>query len=183
MENTDLELGKRIQSIRKSKKLSIRGLSSVTGITASMISQIENNQVNPSINSLKTIANALDTPLYQFFKTEKSDENLVVRSGNRQYLGRMNSDTIYELLTPDTKGELDFMMIKLPPAKKTSEDYSVHGKEEVAYIASGEVTVELEKTSYVLQKGDSIRIPANTLHRWVNNSEEGTEIISAIINE
>jgi len=183
MDNGELELGKKVQSLRKAKELTIRGLSAKTGITASMISQIENNQVNPSINSLKSIASALDTPLYKFFKIDNPNENLVVRGDSRQFLGRMNSDTIYELLTPDTKGEIDFMLIKLPPTKTTSNEPSNHDKEEVAYVSSGEVTIELESASYVLYKGDSIRIPPNTPHKWLNNSNENVEIISAITNE
>ena len=45
----DLNLGKKLQMYRTSRSMSIRELSDATGITASMLSQIEHEQVNPSI--------------------------------------------------------------------------------------------------------------------------------------
>ena len=54
----NLNIGQKIQRYRNQRGLSLRGLAEKTGITASMISQIENNSVNPSINTLKkTIRN------------------------------------------------------------------------------------------------------------------------------
>ena len=49
----NLNIGQKIQRYRNQRGLSLRGLAEKTGITASMISQIENNSVNPSINTLK----------------------------------------------------------------------------------------------------------------------------------
>ena len=43
----ELNLGKKLQAIRTSKKISVRKLAAMTNLTASMISQIENGAVNP----------------------------------------------------------------------------------------------------------------------------------------
>ena len=63
-----LNLGQRIQSARLASGLSVRKLSQMAGITPSMLSQIENEQVNPSIQTLRSLANAMDIPLYSFFQ-------------------------------------------------------------------------------------------------------------------
>ena len=42
----ELNLGKKLQAIRTSKKISVRKLAAMTNLTASMISQIENGAVN-----------------------------------------------------------------------------------------------------------------------------------------
>ena len=60
----ELNLGKKLQAIRTSKKISVRKLAAMTNLTASMISQIENGAVNPSIPTLRTISSALETPIY-----------------------------------------------------------------------------------------------------------------------
>ena len=49
----DIHLGKKIQTLRTERGLSVRKLASAAGITASMLSQIENEQVNPSIQTLR----------------------------------------------------------------------------------------------------------------------------------
>ena len=48
-EKDSLELGKKIRNYRKTRKLTIKELSEKTNLTASMLSQIERNLVNPSI--------------------------------------------------------------------------------------------------------------------------------------
>ena len=73
----ELNLGKMIQSIRGEKGLSIRKVATLAGITPSMLSQIENKQANPSINTLRAIAQVLEVPLYTFFQ-ERPMESLVV---------------------------------------------------------------------------------------------------------
>ena len=67
----ELNLGKKLQAIRTSKKISVRKLAAMTNLTASMISQIENGAVNPSIPTLRTISSALETPIYYFFQRRR----------------------------------------------------------------------------------------------------------------
>ena len=85
----NLNIGQKIQRYRNQRGLSLRGLAEKTGITASMISQIENNSVNPSINTLKTLAETLDFPLYVLFQEENDPEQeLIVRKGEYRSIGR-----------------------------------------------------------------------------------------------
>ena len=58
----ELNLGKKIQAIRTKCSLSVRKVASLANITPSMLSQIENEQVNPSINTLRSIAQVLEPP-------------------------------------------------------------------------------------------------------------------------
>ena len=72
-----LSLGKKIQEIRSAKGFSVRKTANLAEITPSMLSQIENDLVNPSINTLRCIANALDTPIYMFFREEDHESPVV----------------------------------------------------------------------------------------------------------
>ena len=111
----ELNLGKKLQAIRTSKKISVRKLAAMTNLTASMISQIENGAVNPSIPTLRTISSALETPIYYFFKDE-DNASVVVTQSTRMVLGnKQEPSVVYELLTPDTRGEIEFSMMVIPP--------------------------------------------------------------------
>lgn len=176
----DIDIGKKIKQLRKNKEMTIRNLASETGITASMISQIENNQVNPSINSLKVIAKALNIPLYLFFKENEDAKTMIVHPNERTTLGQKNQDTIYELLTPDTRGNIEFGCMRIPCCKNTAEFKQSHTGEEVDLVMKGEVLLELEDESILMKQGDSIRIPAGAKHRWVNQAEKEAEVVYAI---
>ena len=55
-----MEIGNRIKKFRKINGFTIKYLSDKVGVTQSYISQLENDKVNPSLGTLKKIANALN---------------------------------------------------------------------------------------------------------------------------
>lgn len=176
----DLGLGKKIQNHRLNKKFTIKELAEKIGITSSMLSQIERDLVNPSIATLRAISKALDVPLFMFFKEERSEE-LVVKSNSRKSIGLPESNEVrYELLTPDTKGSIEFCLMYIPNNTATEEFNQSHQGEEVAFVLKGTVEVIIEDREYILEEGDSIRIPALTEHRWVNFTDEEVKVIFAI---
>lgn len=177
----ELNLGKMIQSIRGEKGLSIRKVATLAGITPSMLSQIENKQANPSINTLRAIAQVLEVPLYTFFQ-ERPMESLVVHPEERRTIGSKNEPEVqYELLTPDTKGDIEFCIMVIPPYLSSFRDIGSHAGEEVAYMLSGEsVELELEGHTLTMTPGDSVRIPAGSRHAWHNRTGITTQVIFAI---
>ena len=94
---SDINIGEKIAQYRKRKGLSIRELAKLANVTPSLLSQIERGLANPSVNSLKSIANALSTPLFTFFTSEVVKEDLIVRGDNRKKVILPGEDNvIYE---------------------------------------------------------------------------------------
>ena len=61
-----MEFGERLKVLRTSLNYSQKELSEQTGLTLRTIQRIENNEVNPSLHSLKVIGEALKTDLSEF---------------------------------------------------------------------------------------------------------------------
>jgi transcriptional regulator with XRE-family HTH domain len=177
----ELNLGKKIQDLRLAHGLSVRKVANLANITPSMLSQIENGLVNPSINTLRAIAQVLDTPLYNLFKEEQA-RDMVVHPETRLVIGSAGEpDVHYQLLTPDTKGDIEFCMMVIPPHCSSYRDIKSHIGEEVAYVCSGDsVELDLDGTSLTLKTGDSVRIPANVPHVWHNHADITVQVVFAI---
>lgn len=177
----NLNIGQKIQKYRTQRGLSLRGLAEKTGITASMISQIENNAVNPSINTLKTLAETLDFPLYVLFQEDSDPEQeLIVRKGEYRSIGNRNSEVAYNLLTADTKASIEFVLMEIPLQTVTSDKDRSHVGEETAYVEEGDVTISLNGEPFELHTGDAVRIPAGTGHRWFNTGDKMVRVIFAV---
>ena len=177
----NLNIGQKIQRYRNQRGLSLRCLAEKTGITASMISQIENNSVNPSINTLKTLAETLDFPLYVLFQEENDPEQeLIVRKGEYRSIGNRNSEVAYNLLTADTRGSIGFVLMEIPPQTFTADKEHTHTGEETSYVEYGDVDIWLNGEKFRLHAGDAIRIPAGTHHRWFNPGDEMVRVIFAV---
>ena len=87
-----MDVGVRLQSIRKLKGLSQRELAKRAGVTNSTISMIEKNSVSPSISSLKKVLGGIPMSLVEFFSLDleqdshtqvvyKADELIDISSG------------------------------------------------------------------------------------------------------
>ncbi|WP_217563025.1 cupin domain-containing protein [Paenibacillus sp. GbtcB18] len=176
MENIDI--GKKVEKYRKAKDFSIRELAKLAEITPSMLSQIERGLANPSIQTLKVLAKTLEVPTFSFFMEETNTDDLVVRSNNRK---KMVMDNIsYELVSPDCTGNLATAIMNLPPNTASSEKQMEHKGEEVAFVLEGKIKVFLDDEEYVLEPGDSVKIPAQMKHKWENNFNEHAAILFSV---
>lgn len=179
----ELKLGKKMQVYRTGRGMTIRELAEASGITPSMLSQIEHEQVNPSINSLNNIARALGVPLYRFFQEEIQKEP-VVRKDARRTIGRPENsrEVYYELLTPDAGGSIEFCMMVIPPHTDSFDSPHCHTGEEVAYfLGDGEwIGLTIEERKLRLERDDSVRIAPYSNHVWHNATDETARVIFAI---
>jgi transcriptional regulator with XRE-family HTH domain len=72
-ENIDLSIGAALRSLRETQGLTARQLADQSGISAAMISRIENAQVSPSIATMTSLTQALDVPLVSLFRDSQSE--------------------------------------------------------------------------------------------------------------
>ena len=90
-----MEFGARLKEIRTSLNCSQKELSEQTGLNLRTIQRIENNEVKPSLYSLKVIGEALNTDLSDFVKTSEAKPyefnlNLKITDMN-QFLNDLNA--------------------------------------------------------------------------------------------
>ncbi|MGG3449880.1 helix-turn-helix domain-containing protein [Domibacillus aminovorans] len=176
MENIDI--GKKVEKYRKARGLSNRELAKLAEITPSMLSQIERGLANPSIQTLKVLAKTLNVPTFSFLLEETNTEDLIVRSSKRK---KMIIDNLsYELLSPDFTGNLATAIMNVPSNTSSSEKLLEHRGEEVAFILEGKIKVYLGEGEYLLEAGDSVKIPANLKHKWENNFSQNAVVLFSV---
>ena len=67
-----MEFGERLKELRTNLNCSQKELAEKTGLTLRTIQRIENNEVKPSLHSLKVIGEVLKTDLSEFVKTSET---------------------------------------------------------------------------------------------------------------
>ncbi|MHB8061626.1 MAG: helix-turn-helix domain-containing protein [Ruminiclostridium sp.] len=173
-------LGQTVLTYRKKKGMTIREFADYSGISTSLISQIERGQANPSLNVLELIALALNVPLYTLFINDFNANSLISKKQDRKKIYRENNDhVVHDILTPDfMKAHIELLMMDLNANASTTESYYSHtDKEEIAVVMKGEAYVELEGAEYFLGEGDVVRIPPNVKHRFLNKTDQTNHIL------
>jgi len=122
----------------------------ITGVTSSLLSQIERGLANPSLNTLNTIAKVLEVPLFSFFTTSVTTKELVVKADKRKKMILPERENIlYELLSPDLSGSIELALMQLTPSSDSSEELLEHDGEEVAFVLEGKVNLLLDNSDDV----------------------------------
>ncbi|SFC37537.1 helix-turn-helix domain-containing protein [Clostridium uliginosum] len=176
---TNYSLGNTILEYRKSRGYSIREFAEVSGISTSLISQLERGIANPSLQVLKLISKALNVPLFTLFINDIDHESLILRKEDRKKIYRSdNEHIVYDILTPDfMKANVEILMMNLNNKSQTTESHYKHNKEELAIVMKGTVYAVLEDQEYILNEGDVIRIPPYMKHKFKNKTNQMSNVL------
>ena len=183
-------IGGRIHRRRKELKLSLRDLAEQTQLTASFLSQLERGHCNASIDSIRKICSALGVTLFSFLSEEaaalpggRSDikpYSPLVRAQERAKITFPDIQVTYELLTSNVSWKMEGFFARLEPGKGNIARQLREPTEELIFLISGELTVELEDGSYTLYPHDSLYFEGMKLRKLTNNSDREALWISVI---
>jgi transcriptional regulator with XRE-family HTH domain len=172
-------VGARLRRLRLSQKITLTDLSRRLGVSKSQISQVERGLSNPSLSLLRSLANALDVPLFTLFVEDEVGDG-VVRHDNRQQLHVPGSSVARELLVPDLHRRMFLVFARIEPGESTSADCVSHHGEECVVVLRGRVDIEVNANRLSLDRGDSFYFDSKLPHVFRNSSDEPAEFIAAI---
>ena len=170
--------GRIIRQLRGELNFSLKELSEKSGVSISMISQIERQNTDPTLTTLYKICKGLDVSISTLLGTD-TETTQVIRKNERKIITFPNSHSKYEMLTPSNEGTIEMIMIHLEPGQ-VDKQLVEHSGEESGFVIKGEMTIILDDQEILLQEGDSIRFKSTTPHRFVNHTDETTISIWAM---
>lgn len=185
MKENLLTIGEKIREIRKEKALTIHEVAQETGFTSSFISQFERNLTQGSVASIQKIANALDIPvsiLFQGAEVENESENnspqvaSITRKNQRPEMAYPDGRMIDYLLT-GKNSKLEVLYSVIEPGGGSGNHYAHESEEECIIILKGQMEVSVDKSTYILNEGDSINFSSRLPHAWRNLGDEKLEVI------
>lgn len=171
-------IGEGIRRLRLQRQMTVNQLAEATGLSPSAVSQIERGIVDPSLRSLRSIAGALDAPIFSFF-LETPDRTIVVKAEQRRAFSPPDHAATYELVTPDLNRRLEMILMYLEPGTSSSDQPLPHAADECLLILSGEAEVKLPGQTISLQEGDSIYLNEGVPHNVINVGEARLVCVAA----
>jgi transcriptional regulator with XRE-family HTH domain len=171
-------LGDSLRQLRLQKRISLRSLAEKTDFSPSFISQIENGLASPSINSMEKIAAALGVPLWEFFHVAEKPKADIIRAAERSRLNLDWSRAVIESLGySGDRSHFDAVMVAINPGGISGKHGGISQQDEFAFIHDGEVVLTLDEADHLLNKGDSVIIPAGMRRRWRNDSASPVQVL------
>ncbi len=173
----DDQLGRRIRVLRTERGLTLSGLAARVGITRSFLSGVERGVAYPSLMVLRSIAAALEVPVFLLFTGPESN-GAVVRRDSRKVIRPPGAPVEYELVSPDLRRKIEMIIVRLKPGLDSQA--MAHEGEECALVLKGRVVITVGDVDYDLDEGDSIYYDSGLPHKARAAGNEPAEIVSAI---
>lgn len=169
MEGTLVAIGLRIRKARLARSMTLQTLANASGVSTSMLSLVERGRTSPSLGSLIIIAEALGVAMSDLIVDESANkEDVVVHSADRRLVEHANR-VVRRLLSDDRKRGVSIAIAEFPPNSDSAPTPHSHGGYEYGFVLEGKLTVEVDGTSYKIEKGDLISYSSRCRHRIWNH--------------
>lgn len=176
-----MDIGARLQLVRKTKSLSQRELAKRVGVTNSTISLIEQNKVSPSVSSLKKVLDGIPISLADFFTMDLDTgpiDSPFYASDEQPDVG--NNDIHYFLIGQRRpQRQMCILREVMPPGTDTGESMLAHEGEEGGVIVQGLIEVTVGDRVRVLGPGEAYYFESRIPHRFRNVGDQDVILVSA----
>jgi transcriptional regulator with XRE-family HTH domain len=167
------ELGARVRDICRSRNLTLRQLSGMTGIPIATLSKVQNNLATLSYVQLTKLASGLDMELNDIFSPNAVDLRTGRRALTRKGTGHREPTRWYhfELLCSELAHKKMNIAIMEVKARTPEEGggLAAHEGEEFAYVLEGSIEIHTEDYRPTrLNAGDAIYMDSTSAHVYVN---------------
>ena len=180
-----MDKGPFLKKLRLDRKYTLAYVASNVKITASLLSQIENGKITPSLKSLEDLLRFYAINLSDFFKQ--------VEQKNFIFVGKNETDTIkdeehgYELTLLASKlqnNALETYLVDLhadAAIDVTTINKEING-ERVIYIINGKLKVTLDdEDSFIMTHGDSLNFKSHVSCKIISQFKDvSTFLISGV---
>jgi transcriptional regulator with XRE-family HTH domain len=197
----NVNVGSLIRRERQKQGLSLRELARRVRISASMLSQVENDRTRPSVSTIYAIATELGLSIDALLSESDAPAGgtaasmgtrarrgpaaapalaelacQLVRPEERRKL-ELESGVTWELLSDLLPHLVDFMFVTYKPGGSSSSSgkFMRHTGTEFAFLLRGKLKIQVGFDEYVLEPGDALAFDSSEPHLLVNEGTESAE--------
>jgi transcriptional regulator with XRE-family HTH domain len=167
------QLGARLLAHRQASGQSLEALAAASGVSRSMISDIERGAKVPTVLVLARLATALGVTVSRLLGEDQPERVIPLRRNEQRVI---TDPTGWErrILSPNLPG-VEFELIRTTvPAGVVIGEFAAHapGSREYIAVETGELTVSLDGLEHRLGPGDALYYAGDCVHAFANPGAE-----------
>ena len=175
MENPPM-IGKNIQRIRNSRKLTLNVLSERSGVSKAMLSQIESDKVNPTVATVWKIARGLNVELNDLLDTDVQPKRVFSLNPAGDDAPKMethDNGVSIRILSPlNMVEELEMYLLTFEAHSKLASEPHYPGTQEFLTVVKGAVKVQVGENVAEIKKGDFLVYHCDIEHSITNENNQ-----------
>ena len=171
------EFGRRVAVMRRTHKITLDQLADRSGVSRSMLSQIERGKANPTLAVAARIADAFGLSIVHLIEEEiKPSLVELVDADDEQAIFSDKNGCRLRTLTPlHMEKHVEFYELTFAPGGELDSDAHFAGTREMLTVVSGAVDLSVGAEPVIpISAGDTAHYPADRKHRIANTLKEET---------
>lgn len=170
-----------LKRFREEKKLSLDKVADLTGVSKSMLGQIERGESNPTINTIWRIATGLKVSFTSLIHWPQPDAMIVHTADVEPLVADHGRYRVYPVFPYEEGRRFEMYIIEIE-AGGYYDSLDAHSEktQEFITVMDGELTVLTNQQEYAVRQGDSIRFRADKPHAYHNPGEQLTRCCMVI---
>ena len=170
------QIGANIMHYRKINNISLNELSKRSGVSKSMLSQIEQEKTNPTVITVWKIARSLGIAMEELIESKENASIEVLRCNDTPVIYSEDKLCTIKINSPiHMTDNLELYHMRLKPGGKNSSMAHFANAEEFLTVISGQLKITAGSHSSVLNTGDTARYRADQEHCIENIVDQDTE--------
>ena len=163
-------LGARVKQLRAERGWSLEQLAAASGVSRSMLSQIEREEANPTLAVTLRIAQAFGMSLSDLIEMPGASSSVaVIRADDHAFHYRSDKFCRLRTLSPlKLEKDVEVYEVQLQPGGALRSEAHFAGTREFLTVQKGQVRVESAADHELLNPGDSASYRADVPHAIVN---------------
>lgn len=161
-----------LKKIRLSKNMSIENVSEQTGVSKSMLAQIEKGEANPTIGTMGKIVSGLRVKFDMLIAEPELDSYYIGREDlvpSKQIIGKYS---VYTCFPTDSKRKYEVYYIDIEPGMEYISGSHGENTSEFISVTKGELTIHIKEKEFIIKERDVFHFNTNSNHIYKNQTKE-----------
>ncbi|MBB4840281.1 transcriptional regulator with XRE-family HTH domain [Sphingomonas kyeonggiensis] len=162
------QIGPYIQTYRKARSLTLDDLARLSGVSRSMLSQIERGQANPSLATVWSLANALGVDISELIAGKVTEHEVRIEISSASFTPEIKTEdgscTLRILSPPDHAEQYEWYELLFQQGGALVSDPHPKGTREHLTVLEGAVEVVAGDDRVMVPAGATARYPADVPH-------------------
>lgn len=171
------DIGSRIRELRTRMGMSQRDLAEKVELTPSFVSQLENNQISPSLSSFLQICSVLGVNPGEFLGDRKADATSWLFRKDKVFSSPVSVEDGLRVYPVVSDERFSVRVIVLAPGALLKRHFQYRKSPEFLFVIAGELSVTVEGREHRVGKGDSLYLRESFPSQWRNEGGDEAEIL------
>jgi transcriptional regulator with XRE-family HTH domain len=181
-EDTADALARNLRRLRGERGLTLDELAKRAGISRSMLIQVEQKRVNPTLATLVRLAQALDVGLAELVELGRQQRvRIVGRDEAVELWSSPGGGTGRLLVGSDQLDHIEFWDWRLEPGDVQAAEAHAAGTAEIIHVLEGELTLSVDGEAHAASAGESVLFSADVDHAYRNDGAVPLRLFMIVI--